>query len=191
MKAITKKQTRFLVAVGLNFTIIILLALFHGLILFQGTDVSLKIQPVDPRDPIRGDYVEYQFDISQLDPILFSETVDYGEGVYVPLVKEGEYWIAGSGISTEQPENGLFLRAVVKSVPYVHGVPEEEYLERDLMFVQNNIITVRYGLEEYFVPEGAGRGVAFTGHETSATVSVNDRGLAVLKQIYLDGEPWP
>jgi uncharacterized membrane-anchored protein len=48
-----------------------------------------------------------------------------------------------------------------------------------------------YGIEEYFIPEGQGRNFSFWNKEAAARVAVDENCNAALKQIYIDGEPWP
>jgi len=57
----------------LYLTVVFWLLIFSGFILFKeytlrtGTEMILRIEPVDPRDLFRGDYVTLNYEISTLD----------------------------------------------------------------------------------------------------------------------------
>jgi uncharacterized membrane-anchored protein len=63
--------------------------------------VLLQVQPIDPHDLMRGEYVALSYGISRL-------SAPAGT-VYVPLYRAGGAW-TGSGAVTEQPDGGTFIR---------------------------------------------------------------------------------
>jgi uncharacterized membrane-anchored protein len=72
-----------------------------------GTEVTLRVGPVDPIDPFRGAYVDLAYpDLP--DPSLSGEGSDERGTAYVPLRQEGEVWVGGA-VQRVQPD-GLHLR---------------------------------------------------------------------------------
>ena len=63
----------FALALLLQVLIIGSLVLTHYTTTVTGRPVLLKLAPVDPRDPLRGDYLTFRYDISGLS----SESVSY------------------------------------------------------------------------------------------------------------------
>ena len=169
------KQTKFIIAIAIQLVIIFSIIIFKMAVLTGGAEVLLRIEPVDPRDPLRGDYLTFQYKISNLDSYLFSYSpVKDGDTVYVPLEQQGKYWVAVRGIQKTKPtdEGKIFIRGKISS----------SYGTR---------VHVVYGIEDYFIPEGAGQDFTFWRREVAARVSVDENGDAVLKQIYVDDKPWP
>ena len=75
----------------------------------SGTEITLRVAPVDPIDPFRGAYADLDYpDLP--DP---SATWQHGEQpergtAFVPLTREGDVWVGGP-VQRTQPD-GLFLR---------------------------------------------------------------------------------
>lgn len=171
------KHTAFLWAVIGQLLIILLLVVFKLSVVTSGATVFLRIVPVDPNDPFRGDYVTVRYDISSIPAWRFRGRMPQrGEPVYVSLRKDGSYHSIDSA-STERPEAGLFLRGVV---------------EREASsFSSSQSVGVLYGIEEYFIPEGTGRTFRFGDHEVMGEVAVGEDGHGVARQLYVDGTRWP
>lgn len=181
------KQGKFLVAVSLQVAIIFAIIIFKLAVLAGGTDILLQIEPVDPRDLLRGDYATFQYNISNPNSYLADETVRSGDTVYVTLRYAGKYWVA-SRVSKSKPTSGVFLKGKVESggAQSAEGQFRIPGFNTDLARFH-----VVYGIEEYFIPEGTGRNFNFWGRDAGALVKVDDGGRAVLKQIYIDDRPWP
>lgn len=168
------KQTKFIIAIIIQLVIIFSIIIFKMAVLTSGAEVLLRIEPVDPRDPLRGDHLTFSYEISSLDSYLFNYSpVKKGDTVYVPLKQQGKYWVVVFGIQkTKLTDGKIFIRGKVVSS-------------------YGNKIRVIYGIEDYFIPEGAGQDFTFWRREAAARVSIDKNGNAVLKQIYVDGKPWP
>lgn len=182
------KQTKFILAITLQILIIFGIVIFKIAVLTGGTEVLLKIEPVDPRDPFRGDYATFQYNISNLDSYLFgNKRIRNGDTVYVILRQSGKYWIAQKAQKTKPTaDNQIFIKGKVASGGLEsHGefFPQQRF--------NRSRIHIVYGIEEYYIPEGRGRGFSFWNKEAIAKVSVDENGNAVLKQIYVDSQPWP
>ena len=119
-----------------------------------GRVVVLRIEPVDPRDPFRGDYLTFAYDAESVPRDMFAETPAAGQVVYVPVAREGRYWVPTYGASTSAPsgdttypKNWVFLRGVATSGSEVGS----------------SQVQVDYGAGELFIPEGSGSDFPTTG----------------------------
>jgi uncharacterized membrane-anchored protein len=187
---VLSKQIKFILAIAIQVAIILAIILFKLAVLTSGTDVFLRIIPVDPRDLLRGDYLTFQYEISNADPYLLwvDPQIRNGDTVYVVLRKSGKYWTAQEVQKTKPLNyNQIYIRAKVAG-----GLGSKTGLLPNQRPEPSPIHLV-YGLEEYYIPEGIGSGLNLwtRDKEVSARVVVDEDGNAVLKQIYLDGKPWP
>lgn len=171
------KQAKFILAIALQAIIILAIIIFKMSVLTGGTDVLLKIAPVDPRDMLRGDYATFQYDISNLDSYISGgQQIRNGDTIYVVLRQIGKYYFAQNVQKTKPTDGGIFIKGTVSSGGVETG---------------NSRTHVVYGVEDYFIPEGKGQGFSFWNKEAAARVVVDENGNAVLKQLYVDDKPWP
>jgi len=137
-----------------------------------GQEVLLKTVPVDPRDLFRGDYVILRYEIGTLDLKTIpggNQTFKPRDAVYVTLAVGGKY-AAASSVSAVPPAGGLFLKGTVKDT-------------------HSSRMTVEYGIESYFVPEGKGRVIERQlGRTVDVTAVVDTSGTAVIRSLLLDGK---
>lgn len=134
-----------------------------------GDEVLLRTVPVDPRDMFRGDYVVLRYEISTVtaDTSLFHA----GQDVYVVLQQAGDYVVAG-GAYPKPPTGSQYLKGTVVSS-------------------YGNRLTVEYGIESYFVPEGRGRELERqVGKTIDVRVAIDSRGNGVIKEVLVDGVPF-
>ncbi len=139
--------------------------------IITGKEVLLKLRPVDPRDLFRGDYVVLNYDISNVS----ASTVHMGtapvEGVdiYASLDVSSGLGVV-TAIESTKPKAGIFIQGTVQRVSH-------------------DRLTVRYGIESFFVPEGRGREFErITGRGLSAKVAIDNSGGAVIKGLVVDGK---
>lgn len=160
---------KWIIGIGLFWIIIILsFILYKEYTLVTGEDVLLKTRPVDPRDLFRGDYVILSYEISTLDSSKLSGDSNFnaGDSVYVSLIKNGSYHDA-SGVY-KNPVDSLYIKGRVVNV-------------------RDSFITVEYGIESYFVPEGTGRSIE-REPDLDVMAAVDVRGRAAIQYLLLDGE---
>jgi uncharacterized membrane-anchored protein len=126
--------------------------------LSSGDRVVLLVQPVDPNDPFRGEYVDLTYPISRLD----TRGAEPGTTVYVPLRKRGQVW-TGDHVVRERPEEGTFIRGRVAN------------------------FGVRYGIETFFVEEGQARKYerAIAERRLYAEVVLDDDGGGQLDELVI------
>ncbi len=182
------KQTKFILAIALQVVIVFAIIIFKVSILSGGTDILLRIEPVDPRDMLRGDYATFQYsNISNLDSYISGgQQIRNGDTVYVVLRQSGKYWMAQNVQKTKPISGEIALKGKVAS----GGIETQSDILSNQRFGGSRIHIV-YGIEEYFIPEGKGQGFSFFNKEAAARVVVDESGNAVLKQIFVDDKPWP
>lgn len=166
-------KTRAIIAAGLQLVVLLAIAGERQWTLARGTVVLLETAPVDPRDLFRGDYVILAYKISNLNPggLGSIESFRPGQVVYVGLEQRGKYWEAVS-VGTQKP-SGIFLRG------------RTGYSFREKM------VSVRYGIESYFVPHGRGRAIEQTRDPVAVEVAVGRDGTAVIRRLYIGNNPFP
>lgn len=145
--------------------------------LATGKVIMLETRPVDPNDPLRGDYLILNYKISDVPVDLFSPPVrqdaSISEMVYVALEPRGEFYeVAKASTNRFEPAAGqILLKGKSSWRPWN---------------ASTNAIHVEYGLENFYVAEG-------TGHpngKLTAQVVVPASGRASLKQVFMDGKPY-
>lgn len=120
-------------------------------VLRDGREVLLKVQPVDPRDLLRGDYVILGYEITRLKNTLIEERPagepDYGpKPIWVVLRKGADNVYHAEGAAFDRnalagiADGDVVIRGTTRSWP-----------------ADGSEIDVDYGLERFYLPEGAGR----------------------------------
>ena len=121
-------------------------------ILRDGREVLLKVEPIDPRDLLRGDYVRLGYEISRLPvSILAGLPADAAEveagPIFVRLRKADDGFWRAVGASVGKP---LAVAPTPEEVD-IRGFVEGRYPLKDLAF-----LPVDYGIERFYLPEGEG-----------------------------------
>jgi uncharacterized membrane-anchored protein len=139
--------------------------------LHQGELILLETRPVDPRDLLRGDYVVLNYKIGAVPLNKFrpprQSGPKAGEAVFVVLAKHGDFheveWASTEPV--EAPAGMVVLKGAASSSAWGG---------------------IEFGLERYYVHEGSGnpRG------KLTVQVAVSKSGKGVIKQVFLDGEPY-
>jgi uncharacterized membrane-anchored protein len=147
-------------------------------ILHVGKLVLLETQPVDPRDPLRGDFVRLNYKISNIPRDKFSPALDHdlaaGTRIYAALAPVGTngFWeVTHAGLKTFAPaENEVLLRG------------------KSAWSWQNSLasVHVEYGIEQFYVAEGTGN----PHGKLTAQVAVGSSGRATIKEVFIDGQPY-
>ncbi len=148
--------------------------------LITGTPVLLETEPVDPRSLFRGDYVVLNYAISSLAYAELAGDDDFRrrDPVYVALRKGDTYWEPVS-IHREMPTRApdtVVIRGEVEYWGRTNGV-------------RTGRIRVRYGIENYFVPEGEGRAIELPRNDGKVAIlaAVDGDGAAAIKAVLIDG----
>jgi uncharacterized membrane-anchored protein len=178
------KAVLFIVAILIQCVLLVLMVVDRVQILREGREVTLQTQPVDPRDLLRGDYVVLRYDISQLaagalagkpaaerDAVVFVKIAPNANGLYEAVSVHAE------PVAVTAPE--VLIRG---RVAYSCGSAGRTFCDR---------LTIKYGLESYFVPEGEGKKLEQARNQQKLRVvaAVLPSGRAAIKRLLLDGEP--
>jgi uncharacterized membrane-anchored protein len=144
--------------------------------LANGKIILLETQRVDPRDPLRGDYLILNYKISDVPTNRFLPPVKkdllYGTKIYVALA----------------PGTNQFYEVVKASTNEFAPSANEIMLggQSDERWGSTNSIHVIYGIENYYVAENTGHP---TGKLTVQAV-VPDSGHPKIKEVFVDGKPY-
>ena len=131
-----------------------------------GTEVLLKLRPVDPRDLFRGDYVILSYDISSVN-VKEAGEFNTNDTIYT-LLRLNENVAEFAGTSRTKPTNGLFIAGNVSSARATN-------------------LRVTYGIESYFVPEGEGLKIERSRRDMYAKIVIDSSGRSVVKSLVQDG----
>lgn len=151
-------------------------------VLRDGQEVTLSVEPIDPRDLLRGDYVILSYNISRLPLSLFvsPQQEPRGDATVFVRLKADEDGIFepiaarfNEGLETSPSEGEVDIRGVTRARPHV-GLES---------------VFVRYGIERFYVPEGEGREIESNLRERNfrMKVAVGSDGTAQIKSFH-DGE---
>lgn len=178
---------RFISGLGRFGAAIILLALAQTLILawmvgdrvaiLRSPDViTLKSEPVDPRDLFRGDFVTLTYGISRLPLATTPGEADFdiGDTIYVELAAAPDTWKAVA-ITHAYPTPGPGHKVIRGRVTGFTPAPAT--------------LSIAYGIESYFVPEGEGRSLEEerNARNLSVDVALASDGEAAIKGLRIDG----
>ncbi len=128
-------------------------------ILRNGTEIVLKVEPVDPRSILQGDYVQLSYNISQID------SDEYNNRVYVMVEKDvhGIYQIKEIYDNIEEARDGALEDHQVIVTGKANGN------------------TITYGIENFFIEEGTGLEVE--QNAKYAKIKVGSNGDAILVSV--------
>jgi len=169
----TMNKKKIFIIIGIFWIVVI-----GGFIAFKeftlqtGDEILLKTRPVDPRDLFRGDYVILRYDINTINTDNLSyQASDFTEDgkIYVLLNVDDNKIGSLSDIDKNKPNEGIFIKGTVKNV-------------------RDKRLSVEYGIESYFVPEGEGKEIERNLSKMYTKVAVDNFGNAVIKSLVLDGK---
>lgn len=153
-------------------------------ILRSGTDVLLKTAPVDPRDLLRGDYVILTYDISTISTTSITGT----------RPQTGE--VARLHVRLKPGADGFWTVSAASFDPLAEEAGSVVLLSQpvtiyDWEWQNAGNLTVSYGIERFYVPEGEGRPIEDGRNEGRVSVAarVSDTGQAQIRALMLDGVP--
>ena len=145
-------------------------------ILRDGQEVLLKVEPIDPRDFLRGDYVRLSYEIRNV-PVKLIENAPAGEFVtedgpiFVRLKKEEDgFWRARSASFAKPP-------AVA---PEAGDVDIRGTVAGGWTLGPDASVSVDYGIDRYYVPEGEGLAIE---------QDLRERPFGILTAVAANGTP--
>lgn len=134
--------------------VLVLMIAGRAAILRSGQEVMLSVEPIDPRDLLRGDYVILRYNISQISADLFEpRPQDAAQGkdstVFVRLrAGDDGIWQAAAA-RAGQP----LAQPAAEGEVDIRGTATSAWSDR------TGAVFVRYGIERFYLPEGEGRAI--------------------------------
>jgi len=154
-------------------------------ILRDGKEVLLKVQPIDPRDLLRGDYIVLGYEISRI-PVKLIANIPAGQltsddtSIMVRLKKGADgYWQASAAWFGLAPTSAAADEVdIAGHVAAGWGLREE-----------GASITPDYGIERFYLPEGQGMAIQddMRVRPFGVRVAVAVNGAAQIKAL-MDGD---
>ncbi|MCY6356437.1 GDYXXLXY domain-containing protein [Clostridium sp. ZS2-4] len=158
-KIIEKRSSRYLASFLILFLILVSMTIEPVTTNILGEEIFIKTKPYDPRDLFRGDYVQLNYEINDINlEQLDNEVLKYkdkeeednffedlrGKKLYVSLKKNGEIYVVDK-VTLKKPEEGIFLKG-----KYEYPIWDNT--------AQAKLIGIRvdYTLDKYFIPENTG-----------------------------------
>ena len=182
-------KTRLFVVVLVQTLILLAMIGMRQWTLATGVPVVLETQPVDPRSLFSGDYVRLNYKVSDLKPeeLAGDKTFKRNDKVYVVLAQDGEFWRAVS-VRHGRPRPGDG-QAVIKGTVEYTGDTSWDAAQNKAVQVKH--LHVKYGIEDYFVQEGTGRGLERPKQDekVSIQIAVDRFGNAGIKAVLVNGRP--
>ncbi len=191
---------RIVVVVVLQTLMLAAIVADRALTLATGREIVVKTEPVDPHDLFRGDYIALSYAMSRLEVgrLEGDDSFSPGETVYVTLKREGDAWVPVAATHSLPPASPdtLVLRATTDYVYEAPGrptaLPSESLPEETVPPCPDpcRTLTLSYGIESYFVPEGQGRALEEerNAKRLSVVLAVRGDGRAAIKALMLDGK---
>ncbi|MFA7415310.1 MAG: GDYXXLXY domain-containing protein [Rhizobium sp.] len=153
-------------------------------ILRSGAEVVLKTVPVDPRDLLRGDYVVLSYDVSTIPDTSIvgkrpSEPAWVTMSVRLKPGPDGYWAVAEASFGDLAPQEGTTILRT-KRFHFDHSASGGNYNLR-----------VDYGIERFYVPEGAGMALeeARNMEKMAVVARVGSGGSAQIRHLLVDGQP--
>lgn len=154
-----------------------------------GTPLVLETEPVDPRSLFSGDYVRLNYSISNLNLDQLGGDKDFKrhDSVYVVLNTSTPYATPVS-VHHAAPLASAGQIIIKGEVTYLNSVfwnPQTRKTE------DRKNLAVRYGIENYYVPEGTGHALErpAEGEKIAVKVAVDRNGKAGILAILINGQP--
>lgn len=164
----------FIVIVILQISVLCVMIAKRVYLLDTGAKILLKCEPVDPRSLISGDYIILNYQVSSLAKELYKDTdlnkLKSNNIVYVALEKPAteKYWVAksfSSDFESLKKTNLIIMKGTIKDT--------------------YSTIRIRYGVENYFVPQNQGLSIEQKMGDVSVEVSVSDTGESAISRLFI------
>ena len=146
----------------------------------SGRQIVLPIVPVDPRDLFRGEYVQLAFPAARVPTGLFS-----AKGLAPSSTR--------FFVTLQQDANGDWVP--VKVAEQLEPAPNDSEIvlkarRPEHWWPTSGEVTVNYGIERYYVPEGKGLELETLARnrKLAAVIAVDVKGNAAIKGLAIDGK---
>lgn len=141
--------------------------------------VTLQVAPVDPMDPLRGEYVILRYSISTLNTgeLQGDDKFNAAETVYVTLENKPDGWAAVAvGHRPVATPGGVVIKGTISRIDQPADAPAN--------------LNVDYGIESFFVPQGMGRDIETERQkgDLTADIAIDAQGRAAIKAMRRSGQ---
>ena len=189
------RRILFIIIVILQVTFLLGMVVVKQREMDTGFPVRLSVQPIDPHDLTRGEYVQLGYNISNLD----LTKISHEPGVYIrnsvtyvtlthDTVPNSELWIP-KYISRKQPPSSSF--------PFIEGrvLWNNQWSDPSTKF---NELRMDYSIGQYYVQEGRAKEVESamgpwakeTTRRVSAEIRLSKNGKANVAKIFIDNKEY-
>jgi len=182
------KKLWFALAVALQVLVLLGMVGRHTYTLQTGAPILLKTAPVDPWDIFRGEYVVLGYEISSLHSnavVMEGGPFKRSQNLWVVL-QPGDPFHTPVRVSANRPTDlaagQVALKGRVEWVNIWDGATGRELPAGEMQ------LQMRYGIEQFYVPQGQGRDLETRLEQMSVRALVDRFGRAALSNVYLDGE---
>lgn len=157
----SRKKLLVVLAVIFQIGVVITMVASREWLLATGKPFVFQTAPIDPRDIFRGDYVrlDYLFNtipLRQLDETIREQGIRKGQKVYLELQTDSS-GVTHGGMLRTAPPPGNFLRGYASSYWPYRNFHEQDQEKRRKAVKDAWPLSVRYGIEQYYVEQGSGR----------------------------------
>lgn len=182
------RSWRFVLIIVLQTLLLAAMVGMRQYTLTSGTRVLLETRPIDPRSLFRGDYIRLNYSIASLPLEQLEGEDDFKrhDTVFV-LLRQGETYWEPHAVYHQPPalaSGEVMLRGEVLFFQTRGWNPQTNQSEA------RPVIGVRYGIENYFLPEGEGRRLERPAPDEtiSVEVAVDSAGRAAISALKLNGK---
>jgi len=173
------KKIGFLIVVLLQIFSLVFMISRRVHLLNSGQEVLLQCEPVDPRSLFSGDYVILNYKISRFSKLefqklnLFDEKFNKNDTVYLGLKKElkTKYYTAfavSKDIEKLKKDYKFIIRGAIKS--------------------KYSTYQIKYGVENYFVPQHKGKKIELQLKNTYVIVVISNSGESAIKKLFVNNK---
>ncbi|MFU0825123.1 GDYXXLXY domain-containing protein [Clostridium sp.] len=197
-KIIKKRGFKYLIAFLIPFFTLLSMTIKPLMANTFGEEILIKTKPFDPRDVFRGDYVQLDYEISEVplekveDEILAMKNGNEYENfkglekkdLYVVLKKYKDFYMVDK-VTLQKPNSGVFIKGKYR-YPIYKELDKEELQKKENANYKIEVkgIRIDYALDKYFIPENTGKTLeeAARKGEVLAKIKVYN-GYSLLKEI--------
>lgn len=154
---------RLIAALCVVIVIVGAMIIYLAMPLITGQTIVLATRPIDPFDVLRGQYININYEISQI-PLL--KGVKAGDKIFVVLQEDKEGIWRYKQASSIKPDQGIFIKGLVQNP-------------------QGNSTWVHYGIEQYFLEKNA----QLPSTNLTVRLKIDKAGRARILGLLYKGEP--
>lgn len=157
------KTKLFLLFLLFQILILALMVLTNYILILRGEKITVKVEPVDPRSLLQGDYVSLQYpfntlDLNKIKHDFSPEEINGQKTIYLVFTKKGENFEPDFVTKDKQKTiNKTYLKGKALYLTYP-PLSKEEYFDQEEL-PPPSLLRAQWGIEQYFVPEGKGKAI--------------------------------